>query len=256
MRTRLCVNLLGCLSIFGLLQICPLVTAAAAAQPAFAVASIRPSGASVQFEHDGKTETTPGSLRMRDVTVATCIKWAYGVQDSQIAGPESLLSQHYDLMAKADGPANDEQMKLMLRTLLADRFKLTFHHEDKELRSFAMVLAKSGNKMHEARPDETMSRENTNISTVAKAITMKQFADFIAGPLRFPVVDQTGLTGRYDFVLDFTAYLPTDNRERRPEDFTDVINAAMQGELGLKLEPKKEMVDVMVVDHVEKPSEN
>ena len=62
------------------------------AQPAFAVATIRPSAEAVKFEHDGRTETSPGTLRMRDVTVATCIKWAYGVQDSQISGPGWMQS--------------------------------------------------------------------------------------------------------------------------------------------------------------------
>src|SRR5271163_197202 len=90
-----------------------------ASAQAFAVASIRPSAAEVKFEHDGKTETTPGNLRMQDVTVSTCIKWAYGVQDSQISGPEWLQSQHYDIVAKADGPVAADQMKVMLRTLLA-----------------------------------------------------------------------------------------------------------------------------------------
>src|ERR1700712_5614851 len=75
-----------------------------AAQAAFAVASIRPSAESVRFEHDGKTTTSPGRLLMRDVTVSTCIKWAYGVQSSQVSGPDSVDHVRYDIEAKADGP--------------------------------------------------------------------------------------------------------------------------------------------------------
>src|SRR5580658_8457511 len=77
--------------------------------PAFAAASIRPSAGDVKFEHDGKTVTTPGNVTMRDVTAATCIKFAYGVQDSQISGPDWLQSEHFDILAKADEPAADEQ---------------------------------------------------------------------------------------------------------------------------------------------------
>ena len=104
-----------------------------ASAQAFAVASIRPSAAEVKFEHDGKTETTPGTLRMQDVTVSTCIKWAYGVQDRQISGPEWLQSQHFDIIAKADAPASEDQMKLMLRALLAGSACWPFIAKAKEL---------------------------------------------------------------------------------------------------------------------------
>lgn len=230
----------------------------AASAQAFAVASIRPSAAEVKFEHDGKTEVAPGTLRMRDVTVSTCIKWAYGVQDRQISGPEWLQSQHYDIVAKADGPATEDQMKLMLQALLADRFKLSFHRERKELRSYVMTVAKSGHKLHESASDAKPSRQNSAIATTAKATTMKEFGDFMSGPLQTPVVDMTGLTGRYDFVLDFTPYLPEGEHVMKPDyvNTNGIIIAALQRELGLKLESRKESVDVLVIEHVEKPSEN
>jgi len=229
-----------------------------ASAQAFAVASIRPSAAEVKFEHDGKTETTPGNLRMQDVTVSTCIKWAYGVQDSQISGPEWLQSQHYDIVAKADGPVAADQMKVMLRTLLADRFGLSFHRESKELRSYVLTVSKGGHKLHESVGEGKPFRQNSAIGTTVKATTMKEFADFMSGPLQTPVVDMTGLSGRYDFVLDFTPYLP-DGEHVMKVDFantTGIIIAALQGELGLKLESKKESVEVMAIDHVEKPSAN
>jgi uncharacterized protein (TIGR03435 family) len=230
----------------------------AASAQAFAVASIRPSAGEVKFEHDGKTETSPGNLRMRDVTVSTCIKWAYGVQDSQISGPEWLQSQHYDIIAKADEPATDDQMKLMLRTLLADRFKLSFHRQSKELRSYVMTVAKSGHKLHESASDVQPSRQNSAIGTTVKATTLKEFGDFMSGPLQTPVVDMTGLSGRYDFVLDFTPYLPEGEHVMKVDyaNTNGIIIAALQGELGLRLESRKESVDVLVIEHVEKPSEN
>jgi uncharacterized protein (TIGR03435 family) len=228
---------------------------AAAAQPAFAVALIRPSTAEVPFEHDGKTEISPGTLRMQDVTVATCIKWAYGIQDSQISGPSLLRSEHYDITAKTDEPVGSDQLKLMMRALLAERFKVSFHHENRELRAFALIVAKNGPKLHESTADGSSIIQNTASGVVAKSTTMQEFANHISGPLRTPVADKTGLNGKYDFTVDFTPYLPDNASTMRP-DVASVMMAALGGELGLKLESTKASVEVFVVDHVEKPTEN
>ena len=229
-----------------------------AAPDTFSVASIRPSSGSVKFEHDGKTETMPGTLTMRDVLVSTCIKWAYGVQDSQISGPEWIGAERFDILAKADAPATVDQMKVMMQVLLKERFGLSFHRRSKELSSYALTIAKDGHKLKEAAVDEKTSRTNSAIGTVAKAMTMREFADFMSGPLRMPVVDATGLNGRYDFMLDFTPYLPGGEQVMKVDfDNTNgIILAALQGELGLKLESKKESMEVLVIDHIERPSDN
>jgi len=234
------------------------VPSVSAQQPAFDVATIRPSSGAVAFEHDGDTQTSPGSLRMRDVTVQTCIKWAYGVQDNQIAGPDWIQVEHYDIVAKADQPANEAQMKQMMQALLADRFRLSFHRESKELKAFVLTVAKGGAKVHPAAaPDAKPFHQNSANGTVVRSMTIREFGDFIAGPLQKPVIDETGLTGKYDFVLDFTPYLP-DAKNMGPDrpDTTSILMAAMEGELGLKLESRKTEVEMMVVDHIEKPSEN
>jgi uncharacterized protein (TIGR03435 family) len=196
---------------------------------------------------------------MRDVSVQTCIKWAYGVQDNQISGPAWIQSEHYDIIAKADKPSTDEQMKLMMQSLLDDRFKLSFHHQSKELKAFVLTVAKGGAKVSPAAaPDAKPYRQNSANGTVAKSITIQEFADFISGPLQMPVVDETSLPGRYDFTIDFTPYLPdpTHNMDGTKPDTTGILMAALEGELGLKMESRKTQVDVMVVDHVEKPSAN
>jgi uncharacterized protein (TIGR03435 family) len=232
--------------------------ALAGQQPAFAVASIHPSAGEVKFEHDGNTETTPGTLRMQDVSVETCIKWAYGVQESQIAGPAWIDSDKFDITAKADGPATDDEMKRMMQTLLADRFRLSLHHQEKELKAFVLTVAKGGAKVTPAAaPDAKPYRQNSANGSVVKSMTIQQFGDFISQPLHMPVVDQTGLTGKYDFVLDFTSYLP-DAKNMGPDrpDSTSILMAAMEGELGIKMETRKTQVDVMVIDHVEKPTAN
>jgi uncharacterized protein (TIGR03435 family) len=232
---------------------------ATAQQPSFAVATIRPSSGEVKFEHDGSTDLSPTNLRMHDVLINTCIKFAYGVQDTQIAGPGLLRSERYDITAKSDAPASEDQMKLMLQTLLADRFKLTFHRERREMRALVLTVASSGSKLKPAAaPDARPFRENSANGTIAKSMPIQEFADFISGPLQMPVVDQTGLTGKYDFAIDFTPYLPdpTKNMDGTRPDTTGILKAAMQDELGLKMDARKTDVEVMVIDHVEKPSEN
>jgi uncharacterized protein (TIGR03435 family) len=89
-------------------------------------------------------------------------------------------------------------------------------------------------------------------------MTMKEWADFISGPMQTPVVDTTGLKGRYDFSLDFTAYLPGGEKVMNVayDNANGILIAAMQGELGLKLESRKETVEVLMIDHIEKPSAN
>jgi uncharacterized protein (TIGR03435 family) len=221
---------------------------------AFAVVSIRPSAESVKFESDGETTVTPGTVRMRDVTIETCIKWAYGMQKGQVSGPSLLTSERYDIIAKADDAANDEQMRLMTRALLKERFELAFHTERKELRSFALTIAKGGPKLKQATPDEVPYRQNSRMGTVVRATTMQGFADFLANAVEKPVVDKTGLTGPWDFAFDFTKYMT--GEPKGPDDFLLVLNMTLQGELGLKLEPEKDVVDVMVIDHVSKASAN
>ena len=136
------------------------------------MASIRPSAEPVKFEHDGETKMEPGVVRMRDVTIETCIKWAYRVQRSQVSGPGLLTSERYDIVAKSDAPASDEQMRLMMRVLLTERFNLAFHTEKKELRSFALIVTKGGTKLKQATPDEVPYRQNSAMGTTARATTM------------------------------------------------------------------------------------
>lgn len=238
----------------------PIVFAGLAAAQSFTAASIRPSAQTVNNEHDGATKITPGLVTMRDVLVTTCIEWAYGVQQSQITGPEWIGADdsHFDIQARADETSTLDDMKAMMKTLLKERFGLEFHRAPKELTAYAMTIAKSGSKMKEAAPDTKMERQNSAIGTVVKAMTMAEWGDFISGPLRMPVVDQTGLTGRYDFTLDFTPYLPGGEHVMKVDfDNTNgMIIQAMQDQMGIRLESRKLPVQMFVIDHVEKPSPN
>ncbi len=241
MRTKILI-LLGAVLLGG-----GSVASLASAQ-AFAVVSIRPSAEPVKFESDGEITVTSGTVRMRDVTIETCIKWAYGMQKGQVSGPSLLTSERYDIVAKAEGAAKDEQMRLMARDMLKERFQLAFHTERKELRSFALTVARGSPKLKQSTPDESPYRQNSRMATVVRATTMPEFANFLSNAVERPVLDKTGLTGSWDFAFDFTKYMMEE--PKGIDDFLQVLNITLQGELGLKLESEKDMVDVMLIDHV------
>lgn len=214
----------------------------------------------MKFERDGNTEVSHGTLRMHDVTISTCIRYAYGVAPAQIVGYAKPISEvHYDITAKPDGDTSPEQMKLRMRTLLADRFKLAFHREKKELKVYALTVVKSGSKIHPSvSPDGPPSHQNSDIGFTARSMNMSDFADYLSGVINFPITDHTALPGRYDFAVDFTPYVDThqNNDDTVRPDPVVVTNAALKGDLGLEISFRKEAVDVLVIDHVEPPTEN
>jgi uncharacterized protein (TIGR03435 family) len=159
----------------------------------------------------------------------------------------------------------DEQMA-MLRKLLADRFQLTFHREEKELAIYALTVAKSGSKLKEstAPPDEPPVLINRvfpdRILLPARNATMAQFASMMQrAVLDRPVVDKTGLSGKYDFDLEWTpdeTQFGGQGPPATPESTKPDLFAAIQRQLGLRLEATKGMVAVLVIDRAERPSAN
>src|SRR5580693_5387390 len=126
---RLFTMNIGCLAIVCLLGAFPIF-----AQSQFEVASIKPSQAANMDREGNRREdvdTAPGRLTMRNVSLSSCIRWAYGVHWSQVSGPDWLGTERFDIAAKAAGPASEDQLKVMLQTLLGDRFKLTLHRDSK-----------------------------------------------------------------------------------------------------------------------------
>jgi uncharacterized protein (TIGR03435 family) len=148
----------------------------------------------------------------------------------------------------------------MMQALLAERFHLTSHREQKEMRGYVLTVATAPNdrgKFHASAADGEVYRRNSASGTVARNLTMKQFADFLSGPLEAPVADDTNLTGKYDLQLEFARYVEltaTDQSERPGVAY--VLNAALKGELGLQITPRKTNFDVIVVDHVDDPTPN
>jgi uncharacterized protein (TIGR03435 family) len=231
------------------------------AQTSFDVASIRPASEQVANERDGRTTMTRQALQMHDVSVRVCLAFAYGVSTSQIAGPASIADKHYDIFAKVDHDVTEAQMRQMMQTLLTDRFHLMLHHELREMRGYVLSVyaqpPKNPAKFHRSGTAGEVYRENSATGTVARNITMKQFADFLSGPLEGPVADESGLPGEYDLVLDFRSYVDINETDRSQlPGVASVLNAAMKGELGLQIKPKKATFDTLVVGHSEDPTPN
>jgi uncharacterized protein (TIGR03435 family) len=226
-------------------------------QPTFDVATIRPSSSSVQFERNGETSFAHGTLRMRDVTVATCIHVAYSIPLPLIQSATNISNTHYDITAKAAPDSTESQMRLMLQSLLQERFGLTFHHEKKEMRVYNLTIAKGGIKMHASTPGGQPYHQNSATGMVARSISMPELADYISDPLGAPLTDHTGLPGRYDFTIDFTPYVDMEHDDSgvRPDPIA-VLKAAFKGDLGLDLIPSKDIVDIFVVDHLGPPTDN
>jgi len=240
---------------------------AADAVPEFEVATIKPATP----DRPGKGFMVRGrQFSTLNTTLADLITFAYGIHVKQIAGaPAWVESEKYDLAAQpnGEGQPNDKQWKTMIQKLLADRFKLAFHRDKKELSVYAIVVGKNGPKLTKSESTGNLPglffRGLGNLPAVNA--TMADFAGVMQGAvLDRPVVDQTGIAGRWDFTLVWTpdefqfggmgAKMPpppANNGAAPPDLFT-----AFQEQLGLKLESTKAQAEVFVIDRVAKPTEN
>ncbi len=188
--------------------------------------------------------------------------FAYGLQKVQIVGaPHWIETERWDVQGLPDVPGHPslKQMQSLTRKLLEERFGLKVHTEIKELDVYAITVAKSGEKIARSAgdPNGTPSEnESSNGGVVTMRMTnmsMNEFAPDLGYFLGRPAVDQTGLTGRYDFQLKWTA-----DESRAPTDGSAPpgLFTAIQEQIGMKLEPVKALADVLVVDAVQKPEAN
>jgi uncharacterized protein (TIGR03435 family) len=228
-----------------------------ATPPAFEVASVKPNKSG-----DGawRFGTSHADITATNVPLQVLITNAYGVRDHQISGgPSWLNSERYDVVAKQSGDdRSPTKTKQMLQTLLADRFQLRLRRETKELPIYALVIGKIGPKLHEAdaNPGAGMTYGKGRIK--ARRASMEQFAETLGNQLGRTVVDKTRLHGDFAFDLEWT---PDTSQPIGPGTAPAAasgpsIFTAVQEQLGLKLEPQKGSVEILVIDHVERPSEN
>jgi uncharacterized protein (TIGR03435 family) len=232
--------------------------------PSFEVATVKvnPNGRGRLYQLPAR------EFNSHNTSLTDLIVFAYNVHSRQIEGlPSWADSIKYDVNGKADGEGkpSQQQWRIMLQKLLADRFQLAFHREKKEISVYAIVVAKGGPKMTESvNPNGQLGLVFRGAGNLpARNATMAQCAGVMqSAVMDRPVVDQTGLTAHYDFQLTWTPdetqfgglrppAPPEDNPNAPPDLFT-----AMQEQLGLKMQVAKAPVDVLVIERAGKPSEN
>lgn len=232
----------------------------AAGPPTFEAAAIKPSldppGSSGIFESTGR-------INAKNVTLRRCVRGAYDVPEPQVlGGPKWVDEDRYYIEAKAAGPAGDHDLMLMLQTLLTDRFKLVLHREQRSIVGYRLALAKGGLKAQKSLADRGSVGHSRRGHIDAQAYTMAQLALHLSELLNRPVLDTTGVAGKFDFKLEWTPEdmqskpLSGDQHSASAPDSGPSIFTALQEQLGLKLESGKIPAEVLVIDSAEKPSEN
>jgi uncharacterized protein (TIGR03435 family) len=278
----------------------------------FDVASVKPSPAPdpngrVFFgpPRGGPGSHDPGRITWTNAALRNILMTAYDVQVFQINAPDWLSTARYDIAANVPAGATKEQVNVMWQNLLKERFGLVLHHESKEFQAEALTVAKGGPKLKPTELDPgaepftpvldgppkigknglpemngtglivtiSPSTSGTIARMVGRGLTLPDIAAKLGQQLRHPVVDNTGLTGRYDFTLEYAldlsgnppAVLPpgaagpavsAGTQDSASEPGSNV-NSALEKQLGLKLTGSREKLDVIVVDHAERtPTEN
>ena len=180
---------------------------------------------------------------------------AYGVGDDQIEkNPSWIESECYEISAKAagDGSLGNDQLRLLLQNLLSQRFHLVLHRKEKEFSGYALIVAKDGPRLDATKGGPATGRMGS-AGLRARNMPMNSLSTMLVHSVGAHVIDETGLTGRYDIDLSFAPNASSgDTDSTLPSIFT-----ALQEQLGLKLISKKIPVEILVIDHVEKiPTEN
>jgi uncharacterized protein (TIGR03435 family) len=244
--------------------------------PSFEVASVKPSENLTTGRtgptriHGGPGSSDPGLAVFENADLFGLVTMAYGVKRYQLSAPDWVSTTKFNISARVPQGTTTDQYRLMLQSLLAERFKLTVHHEQKEMRIYELVVAKTGLKLKESGPEPVDDTEQGLQPAPPRAgpppgfrgpfhmslpkISIAQFAALLSGALDEPIEDKTGLKALYE--IEFRAMVGATPVESDQANSPPSILDAVQG-LGLRLEPKKSLTDVLVIDHMEKtPTEN
>jgi uncharacterized protein (TIGR03435 family) len=254
------------LAMLGLSCEVPAQQADPASRLMFEVATIRPAKPN---EPDGGIRPLPGGQEYwaRDAPVKLIISLMYKLPMRQIeGGPDWIRTDGYDIEAKADHPTTIDNLHIMFQTLLADRFNLKFHMETRTGPVYALTVDKSGLKMKRDPNGEGWDypmNSTGRVEFTGTRVPMKYFAwwlgQFAVQRDERPVVDETGLTGTWDFTLKFLPELPPNvSVDQLPPELANrpSIFEALPEQLGLKLEPAQGPVPYFVIDHIDRPSPN
>jgi uncharacterized protein (TIGR03435 family) len=226
---------------------------------AFDAASIKLSGPrSVRGSAGGPGSSDPGQYTFGQATLIDLIAQAYDVHEFQISSTFPIDRQRFDLVAKIPAGATQEAFRAMMQTLLAERFRLLVHIVAKEFPALDLTVAIGGPKLKETAGGQPGISSRFSIEggfeiahVMARKATLAQLAMMLSRPSEPPVLDRTGLTGTYDFMLDYSTERGAAAGPAGPPSAPDLA-VALRQQLGLQLVRKKEPFDVVVVDAVDK----
>jgi uncharacterized protein (TIGR03435 family) len=221
--------------------------------PRFEVASVKPSARLAGPDYNNQLTISQSGIAARNATLRRLIAEAYGLQIRQVSGPGWLDQNEYDIEARTGEPVGRKEFDLMLRALIADRFQLKHHGEEREMRVYELVVDNGGPKIQPAKDGEA-PRSGSGFRFRGD---LRRFADLLAvqlsipiaddptqpgragGPM-VPVLDKTGLSGVYDISADLKVELGVDS-------FT-LWQRALREQLGLRMESRRDRVEILVVD--------
>ena len=210
----------------------------------FEVASIKPR---VDVAQKAGVEETPDLVRIENLPLSAIIGSAYGVASFQLVAPDWTTRTRFDIEARPPAPYTSAQRRTMLRNLLADRFKLAVHNEKRPVTGFDLVVATGGHKLQ-------LATGGTGFFTARPGLidgpnrTMADLVGTLTSIVGAPIVDRTGLTGRYDLKLEWT---PDGGAAAAAAPELSIFTAIRE-QMGLRLESSKVTIDVVVVDRVER----
>lgn len=227
----------------------------------FEVASIKPSrGATAESNLDSRPN---GRLTATNITVRELLRVAFAVKDYQIAGAPAWVDREgFDIAAKTAAPAAPGELQSLLRQLLADRFQLAAHRETRQLPVYLLAVAKSGSKLTAHNDGAGSGTRKACGHLAGTRLTLDTIATVLSRQFDREVLNRANLPGKYDFRLDWTpdsgpCPAPADGLAAPPSqsDGTSIFTA-IQEQLGLRLEPSKGPVDILIVDRIQRPSPN
>ncbi len=202
-------------------------------------------------------DDSPGHFAMRNVPLRYALEWAYDFKDFQIVGPEWIkMDERYEIIANAPGPATNDQMRPMLQQLLAERFQMKSHFEKREMLVYALLMGKGEPKLKKPDPNTPPALGGGAAGSQFHNFPLSRMTFLLTRRMDRPALDLTGLKGNFDYTVDLSGLGRGMGSSGYDGEGRSVFQA-IQEDLGLKLEPRKHPVDVLIIDAVNKtPTQN
>lgn len=210
----------------------------------------RMPGESRSFKFD------PGRIAFTYVTLRDCLRQAWNLKDYQIEAPKTITAARFDIVATAGAAATEDRMRLMLQSLLIERFQMQVHMETRDLPVLALVPGRKL-RLQSSAADTPFAKGLDGGNLFYRHISMDQFAEVLSGFKKIPVLNNTGLSGFYDVKLDIFEDPADMSKTMIDGSFGDAAAATVESQLGLRMEPRRSPLPMLIVEKAEKtPIEN